>query len=565
MLVELSIKNFALIDKQILNFSGGLTVLTGETGAGKSIIIDAIGVLVGGRASAEFVRHGEEKAIIEGLFQFEEDDHPALIAAQSLDIEIEENALIVRRVLASNGKSSCRINGQLVRVSELKQIGLKMLDIHGQHEHQALMDATLHLSLLDQFIANEINDDLVEYREVYHRYLQIKQELNRYTTNDQLLAQKLDLLKFQVDEISKADLQIGEEEQLIEEKNQLNNFEKIQTGLQNAYTALSAEESGIATISAAMQEIRAIADYHEQYQAYAESLANAYYILEDTSYSLRRDLDSFEFDSKRLMIVEARLDEIQQLKRKYGSGIEQILAHLQASGLEIEAIENKESHLAELTNQFETQQAKVKEKAAHISQIRKHWAKTLEQQIEQQLQELYMEKAQFFVQFSDIAPTETGIDSIEFYIAANPGEPPKPLAKTASGGELSRIMLAIKTIFSHLQGVATIIFDEIDSGVSGRVAQAIAEKIYRISLNAQVLCISHLPHVASMADTHLFIAKEQNQDHTATKVFALSEPERIIEIGKMISGQDVNAHTEEHVKQMFYQADQIKHKLQSLQ
>ncbi len=561
MLLELSIKNFAIIQKQQISFHPGLTVLTGETGAGKSILIDAIAILLGGRGSADLIRYGEEKAEIEGLFQFDSEDHPALTKVKELDIETEENSVIFRRVLTRSGKSTCYLNGRMVKISTLKEVGIKTIDIHGQHEHQELMDASIHLGLLDKYGANKIAKPRQRYQEIYHEFTEVSRELKKYTIDDQMLAQKLDLLRFQKDEISKASLIVGEEEALQEEKAKLNNFEKIQGKLQSIYSALSDERAGIELIGSAKSDMEAISHYDEQYQSQSESLANAYYILEDISLTISSTLDDFEFDEARLGEVESRLDVINSLKRKYGDTIEGILAFRKKVSQELSQFENRESRQEELTAKHSALKASLVSQAGKLTVIRHELAKQLAKEIQRQLKDLYMEKAQFAVHLGSSEPNEFGVDVAEFFIAANPGEPLKPLTKTASGGELSRIMLAIKTIFSSHQGTTSIIFDEIDTGVSGRVAQSIAEKIYQISIDSQVFCISHLPHVASMADTHLLIAKEQKQSTTSTSVRVLEEAERIIEIGRMISGKDTNTYTEAHVKEMFLQAESTKERL----
>ncbi len=561
MLIELSIKNFAIIEKQQIAFNQGLTVLTGETGAGKSILIDAIAILLGGRGSTDLIRYGEEKAEIEGLFQFDNEDHPALVKVRALDIDTEENTLIFRRVLTRSGKSTCYLNGRMVKISTLRDVGIKTIDIHGQHEHQELMDGGVHLGLLDKYGADKIAKPLACYQEIYNQFTDVNRELKKYTLDDQMLAQKLDLLRFQQDEISKAKLVVGEEESLLEEKGKLNNFEKIQGKLQSIYAALSGERAGIELIGVAKSDMDAISHYDEAYRSQSESLANAYYILEDISMTISGTLDDFEFDEARLGEVESRLDVINGLKRKYGYDIEEILAFRTQISEELSQFENRESRQEELTAKHGELKEKLSVQAKQLSVVRHELAKRLAKEIHRQLKDLYMEKAQFAAQLSTCEPNETGIDVAEFYIAANPGEPLKPLTKTASGGELSRIMLAIKTIFSIHQGTTSIIFDEIDTGVSGRVAQSIAEKIYQVSIDSQVFCISHLPHVASMADTHLFIAKEQKASTTSTSVRILEEPERIVEIGRMISGKDTNTYTEAHVKEMFVQAEQTKERL----
>ncbi|MDF2556404.1 MAG: recN [Bacillales bacterium] len=554
MLLELTIKNFAIIEKQIINFENGLTVLTGETGAGKSIIIDAIGILVGGRSSTEFIRHGSDKAELEGFFSFNSTSHPAILKARELDIDVEEETLVFRREISINGKSTCKINGKMVTLATLKEIGRKVIDIHGQHEHQELMDSELHLTLLDKFGIDKIKPFFDAYQMAFNQYTKTVLELRKLNQNDQQLAQRLDLIQFQFDEISKANVNSGEDELLLEEKSKLNNFEKIFSKMQGAYNALSGESSGLEAIGLARRELESIEGYSEEYKKISETISNAYYALEDVSYSIHSELENFEFDAERLEEVENRLDEINHLKRKYGQSIEEILTYRNKIETEIDEIKNKESRLDQLNSQLSQENEVLHKHATELTEVRKQCAQTLEKLIHQELQDLYMEKAKFQVHFEKIAPNKNGFDEIEFYITTNPGEPLKPLSKTASGGELSRIMLAIKNIFTKLQGITTIIFDEIDSGVSGRVAQAIAEKMFSISMESQVLCISHLPHVAAMADSQMFISKVQEEETTRTSVTILNEKGRIQEIAKMISGNNITAHTNDHIREMLEQA-----------
>jgi DNA repair protein RecN (Recombination protein N) len=572
LLAELSIKNFAIIENLTISFEKGLTVLTGETGAGKSIIIDAIHLLVGGRGSSEFVRYGENRAEIEGLFILDDENHPCYAKAHEYGIDLIDGMVVLRRDISANGKSICRINGKLVTISILREIGQTLVDIHGQHEHQELMNPERHLTLLDQYGGSEIQSALAEYQTVYEKYEALKKQVKKLTENEQEIAHRLDLIQFQLNEIESANLSPKEDEELYEEKVKISNFEKIFQGLNNCYQALHGEQRGLDWLAVAMDQLEDLSSIDESIKEIFESISNSYYILEDISYKLREKIDQMEFDPQRLDFIETRLNEINHLKRKYGRTVEEILQYAAKIEEEIETIQNRDSHLHKLRNELNSIVEDLLVEAKNLSNLRKSLAKTLEERIHQELKELYMDKTVFQVQFSKregllddpilegtpVKFHKDGIDLVEFFISTNPGEPLKPLAKIASGGELSRIMLALKSIFSQHQGVTSIIFDEVDTGVSGRVAQAIAEKIYQVSINSQVLCITHLPQVAAMADTHLLISKEIIDDRTKTSVKALNENEKIKEIGRMISGVEITDLTKEHAKELLKLAGKIK-------
>lgn len=559
MLSELSIKNFAIIEALTISFEKGLTVLTGETGAGKSIIIDAIHLLIGGRGSAEFVRHGADKAEIEGLYQLDSDKHPCFAKALEFGIEIEEGMIVLRREISRSGKSVCRINGKLVTISTLREIGSTLVDIHGQHEHQELMDETRHLPLLDQFGFEEIPTSLLEYQTVYHRYEQTLKKLQALSENEQQTAHRLDLIQFQFEEIQKADLKLHEDEELSEEKQKLNNFEKIFESVQTSYSALKGEQKGLDWVGLVMGALETASALDSAYKDIHESVANCYYMLEDAAGNLRSELDRLEYDPQRLIEIDDRLTEINQLKRKYGSTIEEIAEYAAKIEEEIETLQNKETHIEQLEKELSSLRKDLTLEAKQLTDIRKKWAEKLTKLIHKELKDLYMAKTVFEIRFkSNNAFTKSGTDLVEFYISTNPGEPLKPLSKIASGGELSRIMLALKSIFSKHQGVTSIIFDEVDTGVSGRVAQAIAEKIYKVSVDSQVLCISHLPQVAAMADTHLFISKVIKGGRTKTNVSPLNENEKIKEIGRMISGVEITDLTKKHAEELLFQAAENK-------
>ncbi len=561
MLAELAIKNIAIIESVTVSFQKGFTVLTGETGAGKSIIIDSIHLLVGGRGSSDFVRHGADKAEIEGLFLIE-GDHPAIAKCSEFGIEIEEGMLLLKRDIYPSGKSVCRVNGKLVTITILREIGRTLVDIHGQHDNQEMLDDKSHLRLLDEFGGKEIYPALNEYQSIYREYVKIKKDLASLNENEQMMAQRLDLLKFQLNEITNAQLKIGEDEQLLTEKKKLTNFEKLFSSLNTTYEALQGEQKGLDWVGLALSNLDEAQTIDEELKEIYSIVSNSYYQLEDIVHTLREKLDELEYDPNRLNEIENRLNIIHQMKRKYGDSIEAILEYCAKIDDEIEMITNRESHIETLNKKLVSIEKDLLVEANHLTSLRKNAAEKLTEAIHKQLKDLYMDKTVFEVKFfeqDNIEFQPDGIDKIEFYMSTNPGEPLKPLAKIASGGELSRIMLALKTIFSQHQGVTSIIFDEVDTGVSGRVAQAIGEKIYRISVNSQVLSITHLPQVAALCDHHFFIRKEIKEHRTITSIQQLSECERIEEIARMISGSHITTATEEHAKELLDLAHQYKY------
>lgn len=556
----MTIKNFAIIESLSLTFQEGMTVLTGETGAGKSIIIDALGLLVGGRGSADFIRHGEERLELQGLFALAEDNLACRNALIENGIDASDDMVVLERSLFRSGKNSCRINGKLVTTVLLRQIGSKLIDIHSQHEHQELMNEEFHLSLLDRFASDKIKPALTKYQTNFKEYQTIEKEWQNWTKNERELAQRLDMLRFQQQEIENADLQAGEEDRLLEQKNILANFEKLNENLQGAYAAIQGEPGGLEFVGEAMRQMETAASIHTDYKAVSETISSSYYMLEDSMSQIRQSLDQLEFQPEELNQIESRLNDLNQLKRKYGKTIEDIIQYEQEISSEMEKLTDSESHVGHLETKLATLKTELTKQAATLTDIRKKAAVTLEKQIKQELNQLYMEKAIFSVRFeaNKMELTELGQDSVVFYMSTNPGEPLKPLAKIASGGELSRMMLALKTIFSRHQGITSIIFDEVDTGVSGRVGQAIAEKIYAVSVGSQVLCISHLPQVAAMANHHYYITKKVQNKRTTTSVTVLKGVEKVEEISRMIAGIEVTELTKQHAKEMIEQAEKVK-------
>lgn len=550
MLQELSIKDFAIIDEIQISFQPKMTVLTGETGAGKSIIIDALGLLAGGRGSTEFIRKGEKKAVIQGLFTLPREANTYNIL-EEYGIDSEDGQIILQRDLYRGGRNICRINGMMVNLATLRKVGETLIDIHGQNEHQELMKPENHIDLLDEY-DKKTSQLRNQYQVVYQNYRKLKLSMEKKEADAKAWAQRLDMLNFQVKEIEEAGLKINEEDELVEEKNKLDNFQAIHDALELSYQILSGEKIDVVgNLGNAMNELSDVSDLSENLQEINTKISDAFYSLEDAARDISDELDSMEWNGERLNEIEERLELIHQLKRKYGDTIEDILHYHSRIEKELREMENAEQNSEKQERQLSEALEKVKELAIKLSKQRKKSAKKLEKMIHEQLSALYMDKAVFEVKcLNNSKLYSKGIDKVEFYIQTNPGEEMGPLAKIASGGELSRIMLALKTIFSQKMGVTSIIFDEVDTGVSGRVAQAIAEKISQISNNSQVLCITHLPQVAAIADNHYYISKSVNDGRTETSLKELDEKQKIREIARMLSGSEITELTLKHAEEL---------------
>lgn len=565
MLQELAIKNFAIIHDLSLSFENGMTVLTGETGAGKSIIIDAVGLLAGGRGSSEFIRHGESKCVLEGLFSLNK-EATTFDLLKEYDIDFEDHTVLIQRDIHRNGKNVCRVNGRLVNIATLRLIGETMIDIHGQNEHQELMNPERHLGMLDQFGNETLSRLKADYHQTYLAYQTAKITYEKWQNSEQELAQRMDMLAYQTNDIELAELVVGEDDLLEEEKNLLVNYQRIVGALSVSYDALQGEEgSGIDLIGSAMTEMSGIEEIDGKYKQISESISNSYFQLQEAASDILKEMDQLAYDEKRLNEIEKRLELIHQMKRKYGDSLAEIMNYYEKITIELSQIKNREDHIYTLTTELKELSEQLTKKGQVLSKKRQEVAKGLEISIHEQLKELYMEKVIFEVRFlsketNGKSFNENGIDQVEFYIATNPGEPLKPLAKVASGGELSRMMLAMKTIFSKNLGITSIIFDEVDTGVSGRVAQAIANKIYLVAVHSQVLCITHLPQVAAMADHHLFISKTVVGERTETHVDLLKKSAKVQEIARMLAGTEITKLTLEHAKELLELAKTEKYK-----
>lgn len=556
MLQELSIQNFAIIPKLNISFQPGMTVLTGETGAGKSIIIDAVGLLTGGRGSQDFIREGADKAVLQGLIDVEP-GQPITQLLDELGIPLEDNQLLIHRELHKSGRNVIRVNGSLVNATTLKEIGQHLVDIHGQNEHQELMQVERHLSLLDEYGKKTIGPVLEKYRAAYDTYRSLESAFHKRQADEQAWAQRLDMLSFQSKELADASLVEGEEEMLEAEYQELTNFQDVLAALSKAHEALDGDwdNNGLETISTAMSAMEDIEELSPKYATLTEAVRGAYYELQEAASEILSVRDGLEFDEERLREVDDRLNLIRSLERKYGATITDVLAHQAKVDAELAEMGGGEQSAAELAEQVEVAEQKARTLAEKLHELRLKAAKQLATKIHEQLSGLYMEKAVFSAHITEMKELNaTGLDAVEFYIQTNPGEGAKPLVKIASGGELSRMMLAMKTIFSREQGITSIIFDEVDTGVSGRVAQAIAEKIAVIGRYSQVLTITHLPQVAAVADNHYFIEKQVVGDRTETSIHTLSEDERVNEVARMLSGDELTDAAKENARDLIQRA-----------
>ena len=538
MLLEISIKNFAIIQSISLNFEEGMTVLTGETGAGKSIIIDAMNMMLGARATTDVIRHGAPKAEIEGLFSLENSRVlQEIFDEQGLEMSDE---IIIRREILQNGRSISRVNGQMVNLSVLKAIGQQLVDIHGQHDQEELMRPHRHIHMLDEFGDTSFFELKEAYQTSFDNYRQMRKQVLDIKKNQLEHKARIEMLEFQMAEIEAANLKAGEDVILNQERDKLLNHKNIADTLTNAYSMLDNEEfSSLANVRSAMNDMEGLEEYDPDYREISSTLSETYYVLEDITKRLESIIDDLDFDGNRLMQVESRLDLIHTITRKYGGSVDDVLLYFEKITDEYNLLTGNNLSSEDMEVELKKLEKNLVDLAGQVAQARHKIAKDLEAEIKQELQDLYMEKAQFQVRFSQGKFSREGNESVEFYISTNPGEDFKPLVKVASGGELSRLMLAIKSAFSRKEGKTSIVFDEVDTGVSGRVAQAIAQKIHKIGQHGQVLAISHLPQVIAIADNQFFIEKVTDENSTVSTVRLLSLEERVEEVAKMLAGEDV--------------------------
>ncbi|WP_125709253.1 DNA repair protein RecN [Companilactobacillus zhongbaensis] len=564
MLKKLIINNFAIISQLQLDFKNGMTALTGETGAGKSIIIDALGLLVGSRSSIDFVRTGQNSLTVQGLFEVSKNS-PVFGILDNYGIKHEDNLLIIKREINRKGRNVCRLNNELVKTNILKEVGKYLVEIHGQNQSQELLDEDNHIDILDRYAEDDFASKIEKYQSQFQDFQAKKSRLRAIQKDSQNIAQRIDMLKFQIDEIDSAQLKAGEDDALEEEKNHLENFEKISSSLQSSYELLSAGGSGVVdSLGEVRQKLDVIREYDPAYQELYESIDGAYYQIQDDMATISDEIDGLDFDEYRLDNIQKRLIVLDGLKKKYGPTLDEVIQFGKDAHDELSKIDLDDNSEEKLKQEIETQQASLVKLGKDISKSRHATAKSLTKSINQELKDLYMKNARFDVDFSVLSAdnmTEKGIDQIRFTLKTNVGEDYKPLVKVASGGELSRVILAFESIIAEKMNVETIVFDEIDTGVSGRVAQSIGDKIYRVAQSLQVLCITHLPQVAAMSDQQLQIQKKTANNKTETEVSLLNSQERIEAISLMLAGTKITDLTREHAKELLELAQGEQEKL----
>lgn len=556
MLLEMSIKNYVIIEHQIITFEPGLNIITGETGSGKSLVIDALSAITGGRFSKEDIRTGEAKASIEALFFLEGIvDITNIIDEYGIETD-ESNYLVITREVNAQGRSVCRMNGQIVTLSMLKKVAQYLVDIVGQNEHQLLFNTMKHGEFVDNFGGNEVNPIKSDIRLLMDKLVSLRYRLDSISGNAAERERKLDLLKFQIEEISNARLKVNEDEELKSRRHLLINSEKLFKGITSLYNSFFNGDIGNRGVSDLLNDstsiMKELTGIDKNLEGYESALEGIVYQLEDMKGELRAYLDSIEFNDNEIDLLEERLDQINRLKRKYGSSIEEVLSFRDNASKEFQEIINSEKLSAEIEKEIEAVIEQYMIKAKLLSGRRKELAGKLEKLIEKELNELNMSGSKFIIKITgdENKIGINGFDKIEFFLLPNPGEPEKPLCKIASGGEMSRVMLAIKNAFSELEKATCLVFDEVDAGVGGQTANMVGQKIKSISKNAQILCITHLPQIASLSDNHIFVDKIVEDDKTFTKIKILKDEERVKEIARMLGGDENVDASMAHAKKL---------------
>lgn len=564
MLQSLYLENIALIEKLGIELFPGFNVLTGETGAGKSIIIDAVNFVLGERTSRDLIRNGAARAKVEAVFSLNEGD-AAFAALDALGIECDGNELILSRELSAAGRNACRVNGTLVPVASLKSVSDTLVDIHGQHEHQALLDAENHISYLDAYCHAESLPIIEKIDAIVSRRNELMLKRNSGFSSEREREREMDMLRYQIEEIASANLEAGEEERLNAEKTVLLNAERIRTALETAHMALSGAEEGsaLSAIDTARRSMRDIAALNKDYEALGDKIEELYYAAEDISFVLRDTSENVESDMQRLEEIEQRLKLISDLKRKYGRTVEDVIDFGKDAGTKLNELENAEALAAELDAKLDRLKAEYNVAADELSKVRRAAGDRLKRNVLNELKDLGMAKAMFDVALSDASggePRKGGRETAEFMLSANPGEPLKPLEKVASGGELSRIMLCFKSIFADNDRVPTLIFDEIDTGISGRTAAVVGEKMLGIAKKHQVICVTHLAQIAALADAHLMVRKYDDGKNTFVETRQLNEEEKVQRIAQMMDGESDSPSALTHARELIARADKIKEK-----
>lgn len=557
-LSQLYIENVAVIEKATIEFHKGFNILTGETGAGKSIIIDSMHGILGERTSKDMVRNGAESAFVSGLFTDLTDQ--AISKLRELGFEPEEDAsVLVQRTIQAEGKSTCRINGRPATVSALKELGKTLMNIHGQHESYHLLSPELHIHYIDE--SGDLNTLVKEYRNVYQELKQIQSEIGAHATDEAEKLRRIDLLTYQIEELEQANLRQNEKEELMERKTTMMHAEKIASAITAAKAALDGDESFdgvLSTLTAITASLQDSEQYLPALNPIIQKLHELSYGLEDVSEALREQESQIEFDASELLEIETRLDLLYRLSIKYGQTTEEMLAFLEKCRQELNQINHSEETLIQLNETYEILKEKAIQLAKQLSDKRKKTAEQFTKKVKHELQFLNMPGIEFQVEQERVPLNSNGCDKIQFLISVNPGEPAKPIAKIASGGELSRIMLAIQTVLSAHDDLDTMIFDEVDTGISGSAAQKVGLKLHEVSKYAQVICITHLAQIACLADYHLLIQKQVTNHKTYTQVIPLSKEAQTKEIARMIGGEAITPLLLQNAQEMIDSAKQLK-------
>ena len=546
MLSLLHIENIAVIECADISFDSGFNILTGETGAGKSIVIDAISAILGERAYRDMIRTGTNKASVRAVFT----NVPEFPWFADNGVEYDSETIIQREVYL-DGKNVCRVNGTLVTVSILRKLGIQLINIHGQHDSASLFDEANHLQFLDAFAENQGLIDT--YYEKYSTVAKLRKEIDRLHMDESEKLRRMETLRYQIEEISKANLQVGEDETLEQRRKILQNAEKLSDGIHTAVECLYGgdDTDGAASLLAeAERELARLVRYTDAYNDIHDKVADLMYQVQDVAEELRDARDDLSYSADELEQIESRLDVIHRLRRKYGSSCEEILQYLESAQKELDEIEFADDHVERLKLKCEKAEKEAWSAAKELRKNRMIAAENLSSRILQELAQLDMPKVQFSCNFTDTELTPLGADMVAFYMSANAGEALKPMSKVASGGELARIMLAMKNVLAEQDHVSTLIFDEVDTGVSGRAAQKVAEKLRSVAKSKQVLCVTHLPQLAALANTHLLIAKEERNGRTYTTVTPLDLEGRKRELARIIGGANITETTLKSAEEM---------------
>ena len=546
MLSILHIENIAVIECADISFDAGFNVLTGETGAGKSIVIDAISAILGERAYRDMIRTGADKASVRGIFTDVQELPWFAENGVAYDSEV-----VIHREIYLDGKNVCRVNGTLVTVSILRKLGIQLINIHGQHDSASLFDENNHLVFLDSYAENEELRNT--YSGLFEQVNSLRREIQRMNMDEGEKLRRMETLRYQIEEISKAELEADEDNQLEQRRKLLQNAEKLSDGIQSAASCLYGDDDqdgAVSLLADAEREIAKLSRFTDAYDSLREKLADLMYQVQDVAEEVRDIRDDLSYSPDELEKIESRLDVIHRLKRKYGSSCEEILAYLENARKELDEIEFADDTIERLKKKLVKAESEAMESAMKLRENRKTCAKQLSEQILSELAQLDMTRVQFSCEFTETELTPNGVDSVAFYMSANAGEALKPLSKVASGGELARIMLAMKNVLAEQDHVATLIFDEVDTGVSGRAAQKVAEKLRSVAKNKQVLCVTHLPQLAALASTHFLIDKHEKDGRTYTNVTPLDFEGRKRELARIIGGSNITETTLKSAEEM---------------